>query len=230
MERSHTNPVVYLHQKIDVSLWRDQPCFVLGGGLSLEGFSYSRLRGHNTIGINKTFLNFDPDLLYIGDRLFYMRILHSSHDDIVRRQLHTLWTQRQCLTVLLDPQCDTPYTSQTCVVKRNKKPFIQTDLSEGVYAGNNSGTGAISLAIGLKANPIYLLGMDCKVDMQRRKTHHHDGYVGQSLHIQNVRSKEHRKNIEMFAELIVQTDTKVYNLSSISTLTCFPKIDGSTLT
>ena len=115
-------------------------------------------------------------------------------------------------------------------MKRNTHPFIQADISEGVYAGNNSGTGAISLAIGLKANPIYLLGIDCKVDMKRRKTHCHEGYVGQSLHIQATHAKEHRKNIENFAKLIVQTSTKIYNLSSISTLTCFPKIDGSTLT
>ena len=90
--------------------------------------------------------------------------------------------------------------------------------TEGIGHGNNSGFGALSLAICLGANPIYLLGYD--MSHKNGKSHWHKGHP--------LKQKEHTvqnfiKYFDKAAPQIAARKIKVINLNPKSGLNCFPK-------
>jgi hypothetical protein len=149
--------------------WRDEPCFIIGGGPSLIGFDFNRLRGRgHTIVINRAF-EFAPfaDILFFMDWRFY----RLCHDDPGR---YKLWQEFKGYKVFLNimgrklDDCNSVRS-----VGRNGR---STSIQGGLHHGNNSGVGALNLALCLKAKPIYLLGYDMR--HENGQAHFHDGYGG----------------------------------------------------
>ena len=97
---------------------------------------------------------------------------------------------------------------------------LSNSLKQGLYHGNNSGVGAVGLAFCLKANPIYLLGIDCKVDDVKKKSHYHGGYAKRPMSATAYRS--FRGDFERMFRFIRRTGYKVINLNPASGVRCFP--------
>ena len=103
---------------------------------------------------------------------------------------------------------------------------MSKDITHGIYGGNNSGFGALMLAIALGANPIYLLGYDMKIES---KTHWHSGYPNQNAEKLRNRLLIFKKQFEEFANPIKKLGIDIVNLNPNSALSCFKICSPSTV-
>ena len=92
-------------------------------------------------------------------------------------------------------------------------------MQEGICHGDNSGYAALNLAVCLGANPIYLLGFDCKHENGR--SHWHDGHIQKQ---EEERAKKWVKRFNVAAETLAPTKLQVVNLNPDSALECFEKM------
>ena len=89
---------------------------------------------------------------------------------------------------------------------------------DSICHGNNSGYGAINLAVKLGASKIYLLGYD--MQSNAKDTHWHSGY--ESRHNHNI----YQKMVKYFENLPSELEkhhVEVYNANPNSTLNVFKK-------
>lgn len=148
--------------------WAGQPCFIIGGGPSLVGFDFNRLRGKGrVIAINRAF-EFIPwaDVLFFMDWKFY-KLCHDTPNRLA------LWQDFQGLRVfcnLMGRKLEDCYN-----IRSLGRHGMSWSISKGIYHGNNSGHGALVMALALGCRPIYLLGYDMNRDPKGRG-HFHSGY------------------------------------------------------
>jgi hypothetical protein len=190
--------------------WRDEPCFLIGGGPSLRGFDFERLRGRGKIiVINRAyeFVQF-ADLLFFMDWKFYKLC----HEEPERRRLWESFAGRKVFLNLMGRKVDDCFS-----VRSAGRSGISWHIGKGLYHGNNSGHGALNLALALGARPIYLLGYDMKNDAEGH-THFHSGY-GLGRMNPNVARSFVKEFVEM-AKRIPQIDY-IYNLNPLSGLRAF---------
>lgn len=205
--------------------WIGRRCFIIGGGPSLSGFNYSILDNELTIGINKAFVGYHAVVNYSMDPRFYDMVTYQSPTDPKVKMLHQEWLRYHGIKVFMRHNDKLKFDSTVYYVNDLGKVAVSFDLDAGIYKGNNSGCGALMLAIGLGCDKIGLLGYDMKIDKEHDKTHWHDGYdfgCNSSFH-------EKLDNfIDCFNEIadaISDHNIKVFNLNPDSKLTCFPKND-----
>lgn len=99
---------------------------------------------------------------------------------------------------------------------------ISFDLEKGIHGGNNSGCGALMLAVALGCKKIGLLGYDLKI--RDGRTHWHDGY-GCDLKGVIKSLKDFQERIDEIGPMILSLGIKVVNLSPDSALQSFPRSD-----
>jgi hypothetical protein len=205
--------------------WAGKRSFILCGGPSLEGFDFNRIRNEKTIGINKSFSQFDTTICYAMDQRFYDSITYPNRADQESVALHNAWLRFPGLKAFLKVNEKTKLDPNVYYVEAIKKRLVSLDISQGIYAGGNSGFGGMMLAIALGSRQIYLLGADLKVDEKRKKTHWHEGYKKQKIENLVKVLKAFKKEFEHFAEAIRELGVEVVNLNPDSALECFPKKD-----
>ena len=196
------------HAVLNDGAWAGEPCFVIGGGPSLRGFDFERLRGRGrVIAINRAY-EFAPfaDMLFFMDNKFYKRC----HEP---RNIAT-WQAFQGYKVFLDLM---GRTYDDCYhVRTMGRNGFSSSIARGLYHGNNSGVGALGIALCLRARPIYLLGYDMRFD--GKNSHFHDGY-GPRPHEGVVRS--FCRDFERMAKHIPDK-RGIVNLNPRSMLRIFP--------
>lgn len=177
--------------------------YIVGGGASLKDFDWSRLISRRVIAINRAYevVPF-AEVVYFSDLRFWT------------------WNQDALLR-----HTGRKITSAVKIKKKRIESVKITgltgiDTNEGcIRQGNNSGYGAINLAIHLNAKRIFLLGFDMK--FSGGQCHWHDGYP-----VLNT-EKMLRQMIHYFdtmVEPLASLDVQVINLNLESSLTCFPKV------
>lgn len=187
--------------------WRGVPCFIVGGGPSLRGFDFNKLAGKRVIGINKSFLYCKSEILYFMDHSFY-------NDPNVKE--NPVWRSFSGVKCTPSPYSDRQvYGFDVRLVRRRIEPIITRDIEEGIYAGSNSGTGALCLAVALGCNPIYLLGYDFSVV---GGTHWHEGYGVKDSYTCERSMREYLEDFVLLAPLIKLAGVKVVNLNPNSAL------------
>ncbi len=140
--------------------------------------------------------------------------------------LHMKWNEFQGIKLFLEKKGHRYPGVYT--VKSIDAKTISGDPSNGVYAGKNSGFGAMMLAISFGCRKIGLLGYDMKVNHSTMRTHHHEGYRARVT--KEVMADEDRKlqrfkeEFEEFAPTIQSLGIRVFNLNVESELNCFPKV------
>lgn len=159
------------------------PCFVVGGGTSLEGFDFSVLKNKTTVVSNKAIFDVpNPDYFISTDYTFLNYLKKESR--------YTEWLKVNCLKFfvvncisdviqMINGQItDTRYNLAYELQDFNRIIICKSAKSIGYNfdnfnSGYNSGFSSFQLAVILGYNPIYLLGMDmtCGND-----THYHKGY------------------------------------------------------
>ncbi|MHA1690363.1 MAG: hypothetical protein ACTSU7_01870 [Candidatus Heimdallarchaeaceae archaeon] len=195
-------------------------CFLLAGGPSLKNFNYAVLKDEFTIGINKTFTIFSSNINYSMDLKFYNYISRPGNEN-GQRKVHESWLKYQGYKVFTCQRNKYNFSNDIFVVDRINERTLSFDLSKGIYAGSNSGFGALMLAVALGSKVIYLLGYDLKVN--EKNTHWHQGYFNQNVAIFEKRLLKYKQLFEEFAPYLKENGIEVINLSVNSALECFPK-------
>lgn len=187
--------------------WAGETCFIVGGGPSLIGFDFERLRGRGRIiAINRAY-EFVPfaDIHYFMDNKYYRR---------VQREL--TWREFKGVKVYLNMSAYRVAGDVISIPSRGR-PGLSRSIGEGIYHGGNSGAGAIGLAYCLGANPIYLLGYDCKRTLEN--THFHSGY---GVNLGNGTLGRLIPEFNLLAAPLRAAGVKVVNLNPDSAIRCFP--------
>lgn len=209
----------------------DKACFLLGGGPSLSLFNYSKLKDHFTIGINKIFKVFSPNIIYCMDTKFYTYIYLPKErklagDYNLLEQWKNCPSQKMFLSHATDPLVRKKSSifkeeDKITLIPRIRSRTVSLDIKQGIYPGSNSGFGAMMLAIAMGYKEIYLLGYDMKTT--EGKTHFHNGYINQTVLSQSRHLEQFRKQFDSFADTIKKAGIQVINLNPDSALTCFEK-------
>jgi len=192
----------HMYSKID-TIWEDATVYIVGGGPSLKDFNWNLLKGKNVICVNRAFQVLpDADVLYWTDSRFYK--WHKAEIDLFKGKKIT------CRTIPNPP-------ADVTILKSNLARGFD-DRPDYITHGNNSGFGAISLAVKMGATKIYLLGYD--MNSNNRDTHWHNGY--NIKHNHNI----YTKMIQAFETLAPELSKRkihVWNANPTSKLECFRK-------
>ena len=210
MVRRRTSPHNPLHADLADGAWAGEPCFVIGGGPSLVGFDFERLRGRGrVIAINRAF-EFIPwaDMLFFMDWNFY-KLYHNGTSKVGE------WNSFKGYKVFLNL---IGRLLEDCYSVRSLgRSGVSRSHEEGLYHGNNSGFGALQLAACLGARPIYLLGYDMG-ESETGLAHFHSGYGKRE---RPTVSKSFVRDFELVAVQLKKIPD-IYNLNPKSGLRIFP--------
>lgn len=145
-------------------IWKDEPCYIIGGGSSLEGFPWESLRGRNVLGCNAAF--------YLGAVLVPVTVFgDAKFIDQHRAGLEKYAAEGGLLVSNSHRlrQDDAPDWI------RLMKKQVHGLCEDGLGWNGNTGASAINLALHFGANPIYLLGYDMGYSPEG-KAHFHNAY------------------------------------------------------
>jgi len=181
----------------------DKPVFLIGGGPSLKGFKFSRLRGKGVVvAINDAMKSIPwADCVFTIDTLWLRR----------RRELLRQFTGEKIAAVPPEYR-DVPdfkYADRVNAVRVSRD-------SHTIHTGENSGFAAMNLAIVKKGNPIYLLGYDLG-----EPGHWHDGYEFKTR-FDHTRYSQWVLNFESVADEIKRSGISVKNCMLIQISDVFP--------
>lgn len=146
-------------------IWADEPCYIIGGGPSLDSFDFESLRGRHVLGCNAT-CYMDPSLVpwtIFGDASFL-----SKHRDVLEKYVAA---------------GGNVVTNNSKFRKRRGRPsWLKVMLKQNRGLGRdrlgwnaNTGASAVNLALLFGANPIYLLGYD--MQLRDGKANFHNAYT-----------------------------------------------------
>lgn len=198
---------------ISNNIYKGKRCFILGGGPSMANLDFSKLKNEITIGINKACLTYPVTINYSMDRKFYF-LMQS-------KEYNQKWLNSKSIKIQLDHR-DVSFKNDVVVLNRLKEKSLSLDINSGIYPGDNSGWGALNLALCFGCNPVYLLGYDFKVE--KNKTHWHDGYE-QDIEALKKRLAKYIRCFEYFSGVLANEGFKIINLNKNSALTCFDMQD-----
>lgn len=137
--------------------WAASDAYIIGGGPSLRGFDFARLKGKNTIGCNSAF--------YLGHEIARVCFFSDyewflQHYDALSDYDGEVFTHHEALVLHPDKWLN---------VLRRYDDGLHLD---GLGFGGNSGCSAINLALLMGARRIFLLGIDCGGETHH--WHNHD--------------------------------------------------------
>ena len=142
-------------------IWKDKPCYIIGGGPSLKGFNWNLLQDKNVIGCNVAF--------YIGARIVPITVF----GDAAFMKQHRVGLDEY------DADGGQVITSSRRIDRFNPPKYIKmmkrklNGLStDGLAWNGNTGALAINLALLFGASPIYLLGYDMRLSDEGKKNYH----------------------------------------------------------
>lgn len=202
--------------------WRNQPCFIIGGGPSLRGFDFNRLEGKGRIIVcNKSFLDVPfADMMIAMDHDFYRWIFSGElakgkNKAVAKKSIIRQFRQFKGLKVWIElgnNRMDGVY-----YIHQFRLAQITRNFKQGVYTGSNTGVGALMTAVVMGCNPIYLLGIDCK--HQGRRSHYHSGY--HQLQVEKT-ARSFANHFGFVAKKLKRQGIRVINLNPKSGLRHFP--------
>lgn len=197
--------------------WDGRPAVIVGGGPSLAGFDWNRLRRYRTIGVNLAFKFFDPTVSFSMDTRFLKWMQDGLYgpgvwERFMTRPAYRAWLLTYTATV--------PKGIHVIKVFKNYRwglDHMSFSMADGIGHGINSGFGALNLAVVLRANPIYLLGFDMK-HSPTGESHHHGGHPRKQNPEVLLRF---RAIFEAQAPALIKRGIRVINLNPESALRCF---------
>lgn len=188
---------------VSEKIWDNETVYIVGGGPSLKSFKWDKLKCKNVIAINRAYEMLPgATVLYWTDSRFY-----KWYKDDINKFKGLKYTCRP----FNDKPSDVKLLKPTSAMKIDIRPSF-------ICHGNNSGYGAINLAIKLGAKKIYLLGYD--MNSSPNTTHWHDGYTVKHNHT------IYQKMIKYFDTMpseLKKLGVQVFNANPKSQLTCFRK-------
>ena len=208
---------------------KNEICFVIGGGPSLNGFDFNQLNGYDTIAVNKA-AEYVPNPTYF---------ITTDYSYFIKASLPLDELKQKCTYTYFVANMGHPYMKyENGKVVDTRRNFVYEDLYKytGVIEsysdtgfglnlnefsnGKNSGHCGIQLALLLGYKKIYLLGFDLNSDGQ---SHFHQSY-------REVDQKSFKNRVNGYAETLTQAlaeykgTQQIINLSSSSILTNSPTV------
>ena len=204
----------YITSVLPTNVWKDRRCFIIGGGKTAKHFNYSLLKDELVIGINRAYELIDPTVMYFSDTRFW----GWAEQGMFGAESSRKYTESKAIKVALD-YCKFPYPEDVYVVQSLNGIGLSKVLSDGIYAGTDSGFAAINLAIALGCNEIFLVGFDFKSETDKQENFH-DGYP------EKMDSVIYKDMVEAHSELAnivgMSTDVRIWNLNENSALRTYP--------
>jgi len=142
-------------------IWEGEPCYIIGGGSSLDGFDWNLLQNKNVIGCNVAFY-IGVDLVPIsifGDAAF-LKQHRAGLDKYAASGGQVITCSRR-----VDRHNPPDYLK---IMKRS----LHGLCLDGLGWNGNTGAIAINLALLFGASPIYLLGYDMRLSDEGKKNYH----------------------------------------------------------
>lgn len=205
--------------------WAGQPCYVVGGGPSLRGFDWNLLRDKpNIIVINLAFRKVPWSPIQFTEDARFMRRFGKELSGFSGLKIWHIGIG----THVDDIQEAIKNDSELLTLYETKEgKYWSTSFLDGLSSSSNAAVGAINVADLLGADPIYLMGIDCKAeghDMGNFHSGEPNSYprewaVGQ-MQAQNFKSDfEHWVEPKMRHRKIIN----LVNPAFESTIDCWPK-------
>ena len=192
--------------------WKDQRCFIIGGGESLKDFDFSKLKNELVIGVNRAYEVIDCTINYAMDNNLYRWITTGKLGQEAKKKFEDF----KGIPVWLD-SAGYDYPRGIFILNKLGLHKKANSMKDGLRAGHNAGFGALNLAICLGANPIYLLGFDMQ-GKNGQQAWWHSGYPDNQV------DKVYEGFIVDFkriAEELKKNNIQVINLNPDSRLKCF---------
>ncbi len=201
-----------LHTVLPTDSWKGRRCFIIGGGPSLKGFDWNRLKGELVIGINRAYEVFDCAVLFSMDTRAWGVFESGERGPVALER----WENYKGIRCWLRTVKSFPTTADLYQITCPGRDAFTEKVEEGLGGGQNSGYGALNLAVNLGASPIYLLGYDMKGE-NGVAVHWHNGY-----HV-ITRDSCYTSFIERYENVadLINRRAKVINLNKDSALSCF---------
>jgi len=211
-------------------LWEGASVAVVGGGPSLAGFDFTKLKNCTLAGAPAKVIAINgaikacpfADLWFTEDlrvvELYYKTSAWRAFDGL--KVLHALSPSFAAKALDMDP-------SLTIISRKRQDKFWSRTLADGLSLSSNSGVGAINLAQILGAVWIYLLGFDCKVSNTGGANFHDDYRKAHWDETGNAQFASFKSDFEHWVEPHARS-MKVINLTPIddpSAIECWPRWD-----
>lgn len=200
-----------LSKRLEDGAWRGHRAFVIGGGPSLTGFDFSRLKGEYAVGCNMAFLH-NPTVNLIFD----LRLMEKLSVD----PRWAAYDGAKCWLNSEIPQEKGRFPGvvelQECMTFDMKQKW-GFSLRNGIWRGTNAGASALNLCEILGANPIYLLGFDFRGEAGKEANWHSGEYPPDW----NRDDEVYEKYKQDFWDNILNIKAEVVNLNLDSGLGCF---------
>ncbi len=203
----------YLHEIMPSGIWKGRRCFIIGGGPSLRGFDFSQLKGELVITVNRGLESFPDSILNLcQDARLWGWWECGDLGAEAKKKFDEYPGQKVWLDVQRFPYPEDIRIIRTC----HRSDFNFKSYANGIPPWGNSGLNALCLASCLGADPIYLLGFDCKGE-NGRTANHHSGYP--DSHQEGVYKSFIRDFNEAAPDL--RKVARVVNLNPASSIRCF---------
>lgn len=208
---------------------KNDVCFVVGGGPSLNGFDFTQLNGFDTIAVNKAVEYIPHPTYFITTDYSYFIKASLPIERIKQKTQHTYFVANMSHdymayqnNAVVDTRRNFVYSDlhhySGIIESHNTEDFGLT-LSE-FSNGNNSGHCGIQLALLLGYKKIYLLGFDLNAEGQ---THFHQSY--RDIDQKSFRNRVNDYGITLNNALAnYKGSQEIINLSNSSILTTSPHI------
>lgn len=199
--------------------WHNERCFIIGGGPSLRGFDFSRLRNQGRIiACNRAFLDVPfADMMVAMDVDLYKWIQSGAlANKLKKTKKEIIRAFRKFEGFKVWIETGNNRMDGVFYIHNYRMPKITRRFKQGVYTGNNTGVGALMTAACLGCNPIYLLGIDGK--HKGNKSHYHSGYP---RHQAEKTASSFVHHFERVAGAIKRNKIQVVNLNPRSAVRCF---------
>jgi uncharacterized Rossmann fold enzyme len=191
-------------------IYLGETIYIVGGGPSLKGFDFERLKGKIVIAVNKALYHVPfAQVLYWSDQRFY----EWYGEDV---------DKYNGIKVTNKPQ---PKRADIINLVDTGKDGLELE-AHAIRHGGNSGYAAINVAYHLGARKIVLLGFD----MQNGKggeSHFHEGYPTRPTSNEVIQSNM-LPSFDTLVDPLKRRKVEIYNLSSTSLIKCFQRIDLET--
>jgi hypothetical protein len=205
--------------KIDEPWWDDRPVVIIGGGPSLAGFDFKRLKGRAIIlAVNGSM--FSVPFADAGFGLDMVGMM-SWHDRFFRLTFPVWWATEDRFASFM-PHKIAP---NVIFVRRVKGCGVPLD-GWSIASGGSSGYGALNLAVVKRARRIALLGFDYRPAKGATRTndwHYNEAQYPKKMHQSRDRWAEWARSFKWF-DGITSNGVEIVNASEHSMITAFRKI------
>lgn len=193
-----------------------QVVIVIGGGPSLIGFDFSKLKGKTCIALNSAFKGIEEYLtaIFWTDNDWAA----TNYDHIMRFKGFRFSARHNAEKHI---RYDIRGFGDACVLNKVGDYGFAMDVNS--ICGNNSGVQILNLLTNLKAYKILLLGYDMNPSA-KGKTHWHEGYLQDSAALYATAYNDlFIPSFQSMAPFIKQLGVDVVNCNLESKLHCFRK-------